>query len=270
MTAPGTIVFSHANGFPAGTYRVLFDRWRDAGWRVEAVERFGHDPRYPVTSNWPHLKAQLIDFIESLQAGPVALVGHSLGGFLSLIVACARPDLARSLVMLDSPVIAGWRAHSVQVVKATRLIGKVSPGKISQSRRYHWPSSEDVHRHFATKAVFARWDPRVLADYVASGFESAPQGGMQLVFDRMVETRIYNTIPHHLQRLIHKHPPQCPVHFVAGQRSVEIRQVGMAATRALTRNSIAWLDGTHLFPMEHPDQTAQEVLAALARPIPAH
>ena len=33
---PATIVFSHANGFPAGTYRVLFDVWRDAGWQVAA------------------------------------------------------------------------------------------------------------------------------------------------------------------------------------------------------------------------------------------
>ena len=38
------IVFSHANGFPAGTYRVLFELWRKAGHEVHAVERFGHDP----------------------------------------------------------------------------------------------------------------------------------------------------------------------------------------------------------------------------------
>ena len=41
MTHPPTIVFAHANGFPAGTYRVLFDAWRAAGWRVCAVDKFG-------------------------------------------------------------------------------------------------------------------------------------------------------------------------------------------------------------------------------------
>ena len=49
MSKP-TLVFSHANGYPAGTYRQLFKIWRDAGWRVLAVDKFGHDPRYPVTS----------------------------------------------------------------------------------------------------------------------------------------------------------------------------------------------------------------------------
>ena len=41
------IVFSHANGFPAGSYRVLFEAWRAAGFEVHAVPKFGHDPRFP-------------------------------------------------------------------------------------------------------------------------------------------------------------------------------------------------------------------------------
>ena len=51
-----TIVFSHANSFPAGCYRLLFERWRAAGWRVEALDRFGHDPQFPVTPDWRRLR----------------------------------------------------------------------------------------------------------------------------------------------------------------------------------------------------------------------
>ena len=72
------IAFSHANGFPAGTYRSLFEIWRAAGYRVIAVERYGHDPAYPVTSNWPRLRDQLIDLVRHESPGqPVHLVGHS-------------------------------------------------------------------------------------------------------------------------------------------------------------------------------------------------
>ena len=84
---PATIVFSHANGFPAGTYQQLFKAWRAAGYRVKAVDQFGHDPRYPVTNNWPRLRDQLIDFIDAEVGGPALLVGHSLGGLLSLMAA---------------------------------------------------------------------------------------------------------------------------------------------------------------------------------------
>ena len=210
------------------------------------------------------MRDQLIAFIEGLQTGPVALVGHSLGGFLSLLAATKRPDLARGVVMLDSPVVAGWRAHSLQVLKHTGLIRRVSPGKVSSRRRHHWPDRAAVLAHFQSKAVFARWDERVLQDYVDAGIEDDPAGGVRLAFDRDVETRFYNTLPHNVPDLLRRHVPRCPIAFIGGRQSVEVRQVGIAATRALTRGRMAWIDSGHLFPMERPDETVHAVLAQLA------
>lgn len=284
--AKGTLVFSHANGFPAGTYRRLFQTWQAAGWRVVAVERYGHDPAFPVTSNWPRLRDQLIAVVDARvdartnegndgnegnqgnsahsRRGPVFLVGHSLGGYLSLLAACRRRDLAQGVVLLDSPVVAGWRAHGVQVAKATGLIKRVSPGRVSQTRRHHWPSAPEALKHFAAKSMFARWDAEVLADYIRAGTEPDPDlGGVRLAFDRAVETRIYNTLPHHFGTLLQRHPPACPVHYLGGTRSSEGRQVGMAMTRALTKGRIGWLEGSHLYPMERPDDTARAVLDVL-------
>lgn len=261
---PRTLVFCHANGFPAGTYRQLFARWRAAGWHVIASEKFGHDPRYPVSSNWPHVRDELLDFIRVHTADrPVWLVGHSLGGYLSLLAACHRPDLARGVVLLDSPLVGGWRAHSVQVMKATGLMGRVSPGKVSRTRRETWPSREAAHAHFAAKHAFARWDPAVLDDYIDSGIEPAPDGGVRLAFRRDIETRLYNTLPHHFDRLLHRHPPACPVAFIGGTQSVEVRQAGLGLTRAVTRGRLRWLEGSHLYPMEHPRVTADAVLETL-------
>ncbi|AVS85565.1 alpha/beta hydrolase, partial [Paracidovorax avenae] len=113
MTTLLPLVFSHANSFPAGTYRVLFAQLRERGFDVQAVDRFGHDPHYPVTSNWPALVQQLADFARGQAdraGGPVFLVGHSLGGFLSVMAAARHPELARGVVMVDSPLIGGWRA----------------------------------------------------------------------------------------------------------------------------------------------------------------
>jgi pimeloyl-ACP methyl ester carboxylesterase len=259
------IVFSHANGFPASTYGVLFEVWRAAGYAVKAVEKFGHDPAYPVTGNWPKLRDQLIHFIEHEVGGPAVLVGHSLGGLLSLLVACKRPDLASALVMLDSPVITGWRAHSLQVAKATGLVKRVSPGRVSRTRRHEWPSRDAVREHFAAKAMFARWDPRVLEDYVQGGFEER-DGKTVLAFHRDIETRIYNTLPHHLGTLLHRHPPACPVSFIAGTQSAEMRQGGLAATRALVHDRLYWIEGTHLYPMQRPQETAEQVLKAVSAP----
>jgi pimeloyl-ACP methyl ester carboxylesterase len=265
----GTIAFSHANSFPAGTYRVLFEAWRQAGYRVIAVEKFGHDPAYPVTSNWPHLRDQLIHLIESQAPGEaVHLVGHSLGGYLSLRAACKRPDLARSVVMLDSPLVAGWRAHTVRVAKVSGLLPRLSPGRVSARRRWQWPSAQAAFDHFAAKAAFARWQPDVLRDYIACGTEpdlnAGQTGGVRLAFKREVETKLYNTLPHDMARLLRTHPPGCRVAYVGGTRSPEGRQAGLRFTRAVVGPHLAWVEGSHLFPMEKPQETAQAVLTQLA------
>ncbi|HEY4067352.1 MAG TPA: alpha/beta hydrolase [Burkholderiaceae bacterium] len=254
-----TIVFAHANGFPAGTYRQLFEAWRAAGFTVVAPDKFGHDARFPVTSNWPHLRAQLIEFIEREAGGPAWLVGHSLGGFLSLMAASRRPDLARGVVLLDSPLISGWKARVLQVAKATGLGERFSPAAVSRRRRQQWDSADAAFAHFASKPAFARWAPGILRDYIASGTEA--HGAQQrLSFDRDVETAIYNALPHHIARNLRLHPLQCGMAFVRGSDSAEIRQAGMAATTRLARGRVSTLPGSHLFPFERPAETAAEVL----------
>ena len=261
---PGTLVFAHANGFPAGTYRQLFDVWRAAGWRVLAAEKFGHDAAWPVRSNWLSTRDELLHFIDRHNpTGRVHLVGHSLGGYLSLMAACRRPELAASVLMIDSPVVIGWKAGGVRMAKAVGLIGRLSPGRVSRTRRMHWPSHDAAREHLASKRAFARWAPGVLDDYLDAGLEPAPDGGVQLAFRREIETAFYDTLPHHLGPLLRRHPPRCPVAFLGGTRSAEIRQVGLAGTQAVTGGRLQWIDGSHLFPMERPQETAEAVLKLL-------
>ena len=259
------IVFSHGNSFPSGTYSVSFEHLRARGFEVSAVDRFGHDPRFPVTDNWPHLVEQLAEFAAErvrTSGGPVYLVGHSLGGILSVMAASRHPELARGVLMLDSPLISGWRATTVGVAKRTQVVSAVSPGRVSRQRRMSWASTDEALEHFLKKEVFTRWDPQVLHDYVTHGLHDK-DGRRVLGFDRAVETAIYNTLPHNLDRLLRRHPLRCPTAFIGGLDSVEMRQVGMALTRRITGGRIMMLDGSHLFPMEQPLATAAAIEAAL-------
>lgn len=259
------IVFSHANSFPASTYRVLFHHLRERGFQVSAVARFGHEAQYPVTSNWPHLVQQLADFAAAQQekSGEQAfLVGHSLGGFLSVMAAARHPELARGVLLLDSPLIGGWRASAVGLAKSTQVVGALSPGRVSRARRNSWASTAEALEHFGRKKMFARWDPEVLRDYVEYGLEDV-DGKRMLAFDRAVETAIYNTLPHNLGRLLVRHPLRCKAAFIGARDSVEMGQVGMTMTERVTQGRIMMLDGSHLFPMEQPRATAAAIEAAL-------
>lgn len=257
--AAPTIVFSHANGFPAGTYRQLFEAWRAAGWRVLAIDKLGHDSRYPVSLNWPHLRDELLNFVERESAGPVWLVGHSLGGFLSVLAASERPAIARGLVLLDSPILPPLLGRALQLAQVTGLGARYSPGAVSRRRRHQWPDAQAAYQHFAVKPAFACWAPGVLQDYIESGTEPAADGH-HLAFRREVETAIYDNLPHHIARLLRRQPLHCPVAFIGGTESSEVRQVGLRATKRLTEGRISWVAGSHLFPFERPSQTAAEVL----------
>jgi pimeloyl-ACP methyl ester carboxylesterase len=252
MTKP-LLHFTHGNSFPAGVYRRFLDALRD-DFDVRAIDMVGHDAAFPVSDGWPGLVAELIAHLEGYPE-PAILVGHSLGGMLSLMAAKQRPDLARCVVMLDSPVVAGWRAWLLRVAKARRWDDNFSPAKSSQRRRTVWPDAEAAYEHFMSKPIFAAWAPGVLRDYLDHGLMPHPDG-VQLRFSREVETSIYRSLPHHLGELVRR-PFPVPIGFIGGTDSIELRQAGLGATRRLVGRHFAEIEGGHLFPMESPELAAK-------------
>ena len=263
------VLFFHGNSFPASTYSVMLNELRRRGLQVYTLEKIGHNPAYPVTSNWPHLVEEVKAFAQPLVAahsGPVVLVGHSLGGMLSLMLAALHPELAHAVVMVDAPAVAGWQANVLRLSKKLSLTRKFSPGAVSQKRRNQWASLEEVRSHFASKKNFARWQPQVLEDYVVHGTQEAMvDGKMQriLSFSRDIETQIYNGVPHNLERIIKRNPLKCPVSLVAARHSREMKMAGGDFTQRITKGRITTIDGTHLVPMESPLATAAAVEAAI-------
>lgn len=248
--------FVHANSFPAGTYRVFFEHLRKH-YDVQALPIHAHNPAYPVSNGWPGLVRELIDELKARYSEPVILVGHSMGGMLSLMVASRHPELVRCVVLLDSPVVAGWRAMLWRVAKQLGLDSKVSPAKFSEKRRNLWPDVHAAYAHYSSKPMFAAWAPEVLHDYLAHGLEPHPEG-VTLRFTREIETAVYRTLPHDLGVLARRSFP-VPVGFIGGTDSVECRQAGLAATRRLVGKHFVKIPGGHLFPMEAPAAAASAV-----------
>jgi pimeloyl-ACP methyl ester carboxylesterase len=265
MTRP-ILHFVHANSYPAGTYRVFFDHLR-RHYDVQALPMHAHNPAYPVSNGWPALVQELIDELTARYTEPVILVGHSMGGMLSLMVAKVRPDLVRCVVLLDSPVVAGWRALLLRIAKKFGVDKRFSPAQFSEKRRNFWPDAGAAYEHYAAKPMFAAWQPEVLRDYVEHGLAPHPEG-VTLRFTRETETAVYRTLPHHIGRMVHRAFP-VPVGFIGGVDSVECRQAGLQATRRLVGRHFVQIPGGHLFPMEHPAAAAKTVHAMIGNLLPS-
>ncbi len=257
--------FVHGNSFPTGTYREFLTYLR-SNYEIAALEMHGHNPAYPVTNNWTELTGELIESIEEKQRTPVILVGHSFGGMISLMVARMRPDLVRCVVMLDSPIVSGWRARLLQLVKKIGLERAFLPAKFSKKRRKSWPDQEAVLAHFSSKDMFARWPETVLRDYVYFGVEPYKRG-VTLRFKRGIETAIYCTLPHNMSRYCAL-PFPVPVGFISGTHSEECRQAGLHHTKKLVGQNFMEIEGSHLYPLETPQKTADYVHLMIKKLVP--
>jgi pimeloyl-ACP methyl ester carboxylesterase len=75
-----------------------------ARFRVIAPERRGngHTPDLEGPLSYDVMSADMIGFLDAVVGGPAYLVGWSDGGVVGLLVAMARPDLVRKLVVIGA------------------------------------------------------------------------------------------------------------------------------------------------------------------------
>jgi pimeloyl-ACP methyl ester carboxylesterase len=92
-----------------------------AHFRVVAPERrgHGHTPDVEGPLSYLVMAEDTIAFIDEVIGGPVHLVGWSDGAILGMLVAIARPDLVRKLVLIGGA--ADVSAYNPEFIEATRL-----------------------------------------------------------------------------------------------------------------------------------------------------
>ena len=98
-----TIVFGHGLLFSGWMFQAQIDALRDH-YRCVAIDWRGQgdSPPAPGGYDMDTLSLDAIALIEHLDVGPVHYVGLSMGGFVGQRIAARRPELLRSLVLLDT------------------------------------------------------------------------------------------------------------------------------------------------------------------------
>lgn len=71
----------------------------------------------------PHVD-DLIAFLRAMDAAPAHLVGHSWGAFISLLAAIREPQVVRSLVLLEPPVLSLFMSTPPRPTELLRLFAR--------------------------------------------------------------------------------------------------------------------------------------------------
>lgn len=250
------IHFAHGNGFPALCYKQMLDSLEPT-FDYCYIDRIGHDSFYPVSENWYNLVLEVIASVTRQATKPVIAVGHSLGGVLSLLAAMERPELFKLVIMLDAPLIGFVKSGMVRLAKALGVIDRITPAAKTKGRRAYWKDKEQLLNYLKTRELFKTFTAACLEDYINYGLEYKDDG-YYLRFDRHIEYQIYRTIPHTLHN--YKRKLVTPTALIYGDKSTV---VGKMDVRYMKKNfGVTGYKtcGTHLFPMEYPEHSAQKII----------
>jgi pimeloyl-ACP methyl ester carboxylesterase len=253
------IQFAHANGFPSRTYSKLFSLLQN-DFEISFLERHAHNPKFPVDHNWDSLRDELQEEIESRNSQPIIGIGHSLGGILHYLVAAKKPELYSQIILLDAPIISPASSFALRIAKKTRLIERFSPSYITRGRRNFWETREEAFRHFKAKGKFAAFDEDVLRDYVEHGLTEI-ENGFSLFFKPEIEAKIYDNVPHSLPKISRN--VTVPITYIGGTNSREGKLAGANSMKRLPNLQFQTIEGSHLFPFEDPEATANLILKNL-------
>ena len=177
---PVDLVFVHANGFNAMTYRSLLAPLSGT-LRIWAPDLRGHGlTTLPADPNgrrgWADHRDDLIALLGALDGPPAVLAGHSMGGTSALLAAAERPERVSKLVLLDPVIWRRWVVAAFHLPLLDRVASRIPLVRSALRRRAVFDSREQAMAAYAGRGAFRGWPEIMLADYLADGLIETAEG----------------------------------------------------------------------------------------------
>lgn len=257
---PIDLVFLHATGFNALTYRCILEPLA-ATYRILAVDQRGHGrstlPAIPDRrSDWYDFRDDLLALRQALNLEGVVLAGHSMGGTISLLAAAAEPRLARRLALFDPVILPAPVVESDQPML-------LAMG--AERRRAVYDDRAAAFASYRGRGAFIGWPDAMLSDYLADGLRDLPSGEVTLSCAPKWEASTYRAQRHDSRAAFAQ--SACPIEIYAAENDSACRFNPVAQTsRAASRITFEIVPATgHFLPMERPDLARAVLQAAIER-----
>lgn len=270
LTGKPVLHFIHANGVPSACYQPLFDVW-DAHFSVEYIEFFGTQADYPVDDAWASLTRQVLDSVayvcEKHGVAKLVATGHSMGALSTLLAAYQAPTHFAQLLLMDPPMIYGKDSFAWHMAKqlerlpmmAYRIRDKMSPAGKSKHRKDRWDSKATAYDNLRHKSLFQAFDSRAFDAYITHGVIEDGAEGYRLAIPKAVEVAVFRNNPSYFW-LKPNQPPAVPACILAGRDSLFMALGYYAKVAQRLKIPYALHQGTHMYPLEHPESVAMTVL----------
>lgn len=254
------IVFYSANGFPIGTYteflKQLALKFKPICLSPRACWPNGGIPKDQ--TDWEMYADDLIAFVEQKFSKPITVIGHSMGATAAIIAASKRPELFKSLILIEPASVSSALGY---LIKYTPYFIKkhFQPFKSGLQKQEIWESREVFYNFHRKHKAYKRFPNKVLRDYSEYGLKPMDKGNFTLTYSAKWETSNYTLAPtiwKYLKKV------KIPIQVIAGKPSLFFTDDVRNKWRKISPNSSLEVNKEfgHLFPLEAPEVCAKMIL----------
>lgn len=254
---PGTVLLSHATGFCKEVWVPFVEEFSRLGPGPSAIawDYYSHGSSAPLESpvDWWRFGDQAAEIV-SRASRPRIGVGHSMGAAALAMVEVMHPGSFEALILVEPIAFP----PPYQVLEDNPM------SVVARKRRPRYDSRDEALVNFLEKSVFAAWDPRALAGYVAGGLLNEDDG-VVLACTPDAEAAIFAAASNHglygrLDELA------VPTTIVAGAQSDTVSPEYASHLAQLigdTARAVTVAKAGHFVPMDQPAVLAQLVYEVL-------
>jgi len=253
-----TIHISAANGFTVGSY-LSFVRQFSGDYKITGMDCRGTWPGHetpPDKFNMHHFADDLIQAIEIKHSTPIIGMGHSQGGFVSLLAAIKRPDLFSHLILIEPASLPNPWVDIIYPYIPEYVLFKLMPFiEGSLNRQRVWQNVDAFHQRYRQHNTYKKFTDQAFNDYVKYGLVQK-KDQWQLRFSPQWESYIFRIV-----EFIWKYLPKVtiPTLFIRAEHSNLYSHSQFIKSNQSLPNWITCeeLNNTgHMLPQEAPVETS--------------
>lgn len=256
---PLGLIFCHANGFNAQTYRSVIGPAIDGlGKSALALDLRGHGfstlpTDVPSLANWQVFADDIVAFFDQRVDQPVVLAGHSYGSVSGMLALPKIRDRVVGYAGFD-PVLVPWLFRQIARGQAGRAYMKkrIPIARKAAQRKSHFESLDAAFNRYQGRGAFKSVPDNVLRDYLEGGLVD-DSDGVALACDPTWEQAIFVAQSHNVFRSIPLLPDNSRIVFAGARGRVSTAGQRAAIQRKQPNISVEFEKArAHLFPLEDP------------------
>lgn len=258
------IYFSHANGFNGFMYKTLLNRISN-NQKIISYDLRGHGkstiPAEPdKLKSWHRYSDDLINILNKNQK-PSILIGHSLGGTTSLLVALKRPELVSKIILIDPVLLPLTYWLGTKAIQSIGLIEKIHPMvRGALIRKNNWKSKEEAFEYFSGKKLFRKVIPEAITDYIEGGMKQTNESNFCLNCDPRWEAATFKLTAGEIW--FNLKSSEIPTKIILTPNSYVCNKKSQKKlSQYLSKMEVVTIENTtHMLPLEDIESVGNEIL----------